>query len=143
MICLKLSRQGKIKLNGEHTMRSPIISQGKADAVALGILVVGISIIGVYQAWWPWILIVLGCATIARQFLRGRLYDMYISFIVFGGLFFYFLMNVRWDVLMPIIFIIGAIYILFREFFVSNELIGEEKLEDTKIELDDDRPENE
>lgn len=124
-------------------MSVPLISQMKADAVALGTLIVGISIIAALQAWWPWILIVIGAATIARQFLRGRLYDMYVSFVVFGGLFFYFLFNIRWDVLMPVIFITGAIYILFREFFVSKERDGEEKLEETKLEIEDERREEE
>ncbi len=120
-------------------MSAPILSQNKSDALALGALIVGLSILAIYNIWWPWILLIIGLATIVRQYLRGRHYDMYVSVVVFGGLFLFYFFNINWAVLMPVIFTTGAIYIVFREFFTTGSRSGYEQLEDARKEIEDER----
>ena len=87
--------------------------------------------------WWPTILLVIGISLLVRQFMRGRLYDMAITTIIFGGLFVFFFFNVGWDVLMPVLFTLGGIYIIFREWFVTKDRVGDDEVEAEAKEIDD------
>lgn len=118
-------------------MSAPITTHRKADNVSLGLLLVGLGILLFFNNWWPWILLVIGTALVARQYLRGRHYDMAISGIIFGGLFLFFYFGVSWSVLMPVIFTLGGIYLIFREYFVTKERFGQDKIEDATIEIAD------
>lgn len=118
-------------------MSIPITSHNKADAISICVLVLGIGIIAFLGTWWPDLLLVIGIALILRQYLRGRHYDMAITAVLFGGLFAYYKFEVGWNVLMPVLFTLGAIYIIFREYFVTKERVGKDQIEDAVTEIED------
>lgn len=120
-------------------MTKPITSHRRADAISLGIFFIGLGIISYLNTWWPQILLVIGASLALRQYLRNRFYDMGLSFFIFGGLFIVYFFNTSWDILMPILFTIGGIYIIFREYFVTKERIGENKVEEAAEEIEDEQ----
>lgn len=124
-------------------MALPITTQKRADTVSLGVLLVGFGIITYYQNWWPTVLLAIGASLIARQTLRGRHYDTIITSIVFGGLFSYFYFKIDWASLMAVLFCTGGIYLIFREYFVSKERVGKEKLEEEKQEIEEESKKDE
>jgi uncharacterized membrane protein len=118
-------------------MASPILSHKRADGVSTGIFLITLGVLSYYHTWWPWILLSIWLALITRQFLRGRIYDMALTTLIFGGLFCLFYFGLSWDVLAPVLFTVGGLYIIFREYFVSKERVGEEKIDDAAKEIDD------
>lgn len=120
-------------------MAKPLLSHAKSDTVSFGVLLICFGIMSYFHAWWPWIILAIGASTITRQYLTGRTYDIFVSFLVFGGLFIYFSVSINLELILPIILVVGGIYLIFREFFVYEERDGDEKLEEEKKELDDDR----
>ena len=86
-------------------------------------------------------MLVIGLPLALRQFLLGRNYDALLSLVVFIGIFIIAGFDVSWEVLLPILFIIAAIYILAREFFDPNgttEAEDEESLNHEIAEDDED-----
>lgn len=118
-------------------MSIPITTHKKADRLSLGILLIGFAVLSFTHTWWPGILLVLGCTTIVRQYLRGRPYDIGLSTLIFGGLFLYFLFDINGDFLLPVLFTVAGIYLLFREYFVPKERTGEDLVEDETQEIED------
>ena len=72
-----------------------------------------------------------------RQYLLGRHYDMAITLLVFVGTFVTVQFDITWKVFLPILFSIGALYILAREFLTPDEPSEEEKEEDAQKELEE------
>lgn len=118
-------------------MSAPITTHKRADNISIGFLLIGIGILIYLNSWWPSILLVLGFALVARQYLRGRHYDMAITAIIFGGLYIFFFFEDSLHILMPVLFTLGGLYIIFREYFVTKERFGEDKVEDDTIEIAD------
>lgn len=116
-------------------MIKPLTSHHTADLLSITFLLVGVAVISYMQAFWPSILLVLGLALILRQYLRGRVYDIAITLVIFGGLFTYYYFRVSSDVLLPVLFTIGGIYLVFREYFVTKERFGNDRVEEEATEL--------
>lgn len=118
-------------------MSSPRTTQQKADAISLALMLIGFGVISYTDQWWPWILLVLGTSILIRQYLRGRPYDMAITVLVFGGIFVISYFKVNWSALLPVLLIVAGIFILFREFFVKKDRVGEDEVEEESQEVDD------
>lgn len=123
-------------------MTVPITSHRKADAVANGLLLIGLGILFYTQAWWPGILLVIWVNVATRQFLTARYYDFAMSTIILVGLFVIMLYKVEWNLLLPILFVLGGIYIIFREYFLPSGPEGEDKAEEIQHDIEDGKPDS-
>jgi predicted membrane protein len=114
-------------------MEKPIMSPKKAQALSLALFLVGLAILTYINSWWPAITLVVGLPIALRQYLVGKIFDMIISLIVFLGIFITVQFHVKWDILLPLFFAIGGVYIFSKEFFKKDGSKTEVKKED-KIE---------
>ncbi|MCI5052865.1 MAG: hypothetical protein MRY21_07015 [Simkaniaceae bacterium] len=106
-------------------------SRRRAKAISSAIFFIGLAIIAFRFNWWPAILVPIGISLAVRQYLLGRYRDMTLSLVIFIGAFVTSQFNVSWEIILPIIFVISAIYILAREFLEpTNEVESEEDLND-------------
>jgi hypothetical protein len=80
-------------------------------------------------------MLAIGIPLAMRQYLMGRHYDMLVSIFVFGGVFITVEFNVSWQIVLPVLFTLGGIYLLFREFIESNETPTDELEEDLNVEI--------
>lgn len=118
-------------------MGLPRVTQMRANVMSIAIILIGIGALMFWGHFWPWILLVIGSSLVVRQWLRGRHYDMAITTFVFGGLFLYYFTDVAWATLMPVLFVTGGIYLIFREWFVAKRRFGREKIEDVREEIEE------
>lgn len=115
----------------------PITSKRKAQATSTALFLVGLAILVFTDVWWPGMMLVLGLPLALRQYLLGRTYDMLISLLVFVGTFVTVQFDISWRLFLPILFTLGALYILFREFFGPDETTEEEKEEELNCEIEE------
>ena len=120
-------------------MALPKISKRRSEILALGIFLIGLAVISYWQFWWPGIMVVLGITFLVKQYLRGRYYDMFITSFVFGGITLFYGELIEWDLLLPVLFALGGIYIIFREIFFRRYRTGKEETEDVREEIEDAR----
>lgn len=120
-------------------MAKPLIAKNKAKALSTALFLVGLAIIFFLDSWWPGIMIVIGIPLALKQFLNGRYHDAAISLFVFVGFFIIANFNISWKILIPILFIMAAVYIVCKEWVTTST--GEEE-EETTLEIPDDDSEN-
>lgn len=118
-------------------MAHPITSKKKAQAISTALFLIGLAVLIFTENWWPGILLVIGLPLALRQYLLGRTYDMGITLLVFIGAYVTVQFDISWRILLPILFTLGALYILFREFFGPQETTEEEKEEDIQHEIEE------
>lgn len=117
-------------------MSQLILSKRKANALSNGAFLIGLGILFYTNYWWPGILLAIWVSLALRQYLTGRTYDLVISTFVLIGLFIITLFKLDWSLLMPILFVVGGIYIIFREYFFAEETNGEDKSQEIKDDTD-------
>ena len=123
-------------------MAQRITSKKKALALSTALFLIGLAILVVTEAWWPGIMLAVGLPLALRQYLLGRTYDMCISLLVFVGTFVTVQFDITWRVFLPILFTIGAIYVLCREFMSPDDEDEEdevEKDEDVQHEIEEEK----
>ena len=64
---------------------------------------------------------------------------MIISLLVFVGTFVTVQYDISWRLFLPVLFTLGALYILFREFFGPDETTEEEKEEELNCEIEEEK----
>ena len=104
-------------------MAKPLLPT-KAKAISTALFLIGLAIIFFIDSYWPGIMIVIGIPLALKQFLQGRFHDAAISLFVFIGFFIIAQFNISWKILIPILFIMAAVYILCKEWV--KEETGEE-----------------
>lgn len=109
-------------------MTKPLIAKNKAKALSTALFLIGLAVIFFIDSWWPGIMIVIGIPLALKQFLQGRIHDAAVSLFVFVGFFIIAQFNISWKILVPILFIMAAVYTLCKE-WVKVET-GEEVEED-------------
>jgi hypothetical protein len=127
---------GSSKPKGKF-MVSSMVTKRKADAISNGAFLIGLGILLFTNAWWPGILLVLWTSLFLRQYLTGRFYDAFMSTFILIGLFIIAFIKINWSVLIPVLFVIGGIYLIFREYFYAEETLEEETLDETEDEKRD------
>lgn len=115
----------------------PMTSKKKAHALSTALFLIGLAVLIVTEVWWPGIMLVVGLPLALRQYLLGRTYDMCISLLVFLGTFVTVQFDITWRIFLPILFTIGAIYVLCREFMAPEEEDEVEKDEDVQHEIEE------
>ena len=118
-------------------MSHPLTSKRKAQAISTALCLLSLAVLAITDAWWPGIMLAIGLPLALRQYLLGRSYDMGISLLVFVGTFVTVEFDISWRILLPILFTIGAIYVLVREYTVTTEESEPEKEEDLNHELEE------
>lgn len=114
-----------------------ITSRRRASAISTSLFLIGIAIVAMIGSWWPGVMLAIGIPLALRQFLLGRVFDMYVSLFVFGGVFVTVQFDISWQVLLPIIFVLAAIYILLREFQEGKEHPEDIEEEDLNHEIEE------
>lgn len=120
-------------------MPHPVASRKKAASFAAVLFVLGLIVLFFAHNWWPGIMVPLGLSLALRQFLLGRTYDMMISLLVFLGAFASVQYQISWELFLPILFTLGAIYVFFRELIELSALSEAEREEDLNHELEETR----
>lgn len=118
-------------------MAHPFTSKKRAKAIASALFFIGLAIIMYLDAWWPGIMIVIGIPLALKQFLEGRHHDTLLTLAVFVGFFIIAQFNISWKILLPILFIMAAVYILCKEWVESKLISEEEREEDLNKELEE------
>lgn len=117
----------------------PITSKRKAQALSTALFLLGLASLIFTDAWWPGIMLIIGLPLALRQFLVGRTYDTMVTLLVFVGTFVTVQFDISWRIFLPILFTLGALYILFREFFGPDETTEEEREEELNHEIEEDQ----
>lgn len=115
----------------------PLTSKKKALSLSTALFLMGLAILIYTDVWWPGIMLAAGLPLALRQFLLGRTYDTVVTLFVFVGTFISVEYDISWKILLPILFTLGAIYILLREFFGPEGTTEEEKEEDLNHEIEE------
>ena len=118
-------------------MSQKIMSRKKAHALSFALFLIGLAILTFTKSWWPSIMLVVGLPLALRQYLLGRMYDMIITLVVFIGVYITVQFQIKWDILLPVLFTIGGIYIFFREFFGPKKISEREKEEEKNKEIEE------
>ncbi|MDX8430504.1 MAG: hypothetical protein SNF33_01675 [Candidatus Algichlamydia australiensis] len=117
-------------------MSKPKTSKRRAQSISTALFLLGLAYLFFTGIWWPNILLVVGIPLAIRQFLNGRFHDMVVTLAVFLGVFVTTNFKIAWNLLLPILFTVGAIYILIQEFFESRSETEEELEEDLNVEIE-------
>lgn len=118
-------------------MAAHLISKKKTLILCSVLFFLGLVALTLSGVWWPGIMLAVGVPFALRQYLLGRFYDMGISLLVFVGTFITVEYDIAWRVFLPILFTVGAIYIIIRE--VTEEMTEDEseKEEDLNHEIEE------
>jgi hypothetical protein len=98
-----------------------MFSKKKADAISNGVFLISLAFLFYFNFWWPGILLSLWAMLAIRQYLTARHYDFVITSVILLGLFTIYFFHLEWSMLMPALFFVGGIYIIFREYYFSEE----------------------
>jgi 4-hydroxybenzoate polyprenyltransferase len=116
-----------------------MVSKKRAKVLSVALFLVGLAIISYLKAWWPGIMLAVGLPLALRQYLLGRPYDMGVTLFVFVGVFVTVQFDISWEILLPVLFALGGIYIFFREYLESKEEPLSEEEEDINQEIEEDQ----
>ena len=116
-----------------------ITSKKRAKAYSFALFLVGLAVLSYFGIWWPGIMLVVGIPLALRQYLLGRSYDVGVTLLVFIGTYVTVQFEISWQILLPVIFTIGGIYVFFREFLESEEEPEAEKEEDLNEEIEEEQ----
>lgn len=88
----------------------------KANALSLGLFLIGIAILYLIGSWWPGILLAIGIPYAIRNYIKGRIYDSLFIFVIFTLAFLVAFLQIPTEVLIPIVLFIIGLHIIFREY---------------------------
>jgi len=120
-------------------MSCSLASKKKAKNISLALFFVGLAILSYTGRWWPGIMLVIGLPLALKQYLLGKRYDVGITLFVFVGVFISVAFDISWDILLPILFTIGGIYVFCRDFVENTSPTEEEQEEDLNLEIEEDQ----
>ncbi len=122
-------------------MAHPKVSQKRAKTLSSALFLIGLAIVSLTNNWWPGMMLVIGIPLALRQYLLGRNYDALLSLVIFTGTFIIAGFDVSWEVILPILFILAALYILIREFCNPYSTTVAEDEESLSYEIEEDEEE--
>lgn len=120
-------------------MSQPIVCRRKAKVLSFAFFLIGLVVLSYTQVWWPGIMLAIGLPLALKQYLAGKRYDVVITLFVFIGVFVTVAFDIQWEILLPVLFTIGGIYILCRDFLESSCIAEDEKEEDLNEEIEEER----
>jgi len=123
-------------------MALPIMSKRKAQSLSFALFLIGLAIITYFKYWWPGIMLTIGIPIALKQYLVGKRFDMIVSLIVFLGVFVTVQFNIKWEIVLPVLFTLGGFYVFFREFFGPKEINESDIEEDKNKEIEEEEEEH-
>lgn len=124
-------------------MAHPLTSRKRARAFSAALFLICLAALILMEhwidLWWPGIMLVIGLPLALRQYLLGRTYDTIVTLLVFVGTFVTVEFDISWKVFLPILFTLGAIYILLREAFEDSTPTEAEREEEVNHEIEEDK----
>ncbi len=120
-------------------MALPLLAKRKARGISVGIFLVGLGLILYYGTVWPDILMVIGLSLGVKQYIRGRIYDVIVTATIFGGIYSYYKLNLNWDFVLPVLLVVGGIYLIAREMLFPTWREGSDEIEDVRLEIKDEQ----
>ncbi len=123
-------------------MAHPMMSRKKIAVFSIVLFFAGLVFLTVFGGWWPGIMLAVGLPLSLRQYLLGRRYDMCVSLFVFLGVFITVQFDIAWEIILPVIFTIGGVYLLGRELIEFRQITEDESEEDTNLEIEDEEKKN-
>ncbi|MDE3056238.1 MAG: hypothetical protein KGI80_06090 [Verrucomicrobiota bacterium] len=118
-------------------MAHPLVSFRKARLWSRVLFLLGLIVVSWTGSWWPGFLLITGFPVALQQYLVGKTYDAWMTLFVFLGAFITVTFDIQWKVVLPVLFGLGAVYILIREIFASDPITEEEKEEDREQEIEE------
>lgn len=113
------------------------MAKRKIEAISNGAFLICLGILFYTELWWPGILVAIWVNLAIRQYFSGRIFDLCVSSFVLLGLTFIAFSNINWTVVLPVMFVVGGIYLIFREYFFAEDTNGEEKSRELQDDADD------
>jgi len=102
----------------------------QAKTVSLIVFFLAIIIVALTKSWWPGIMLALGLPLAVFQYMQGRKYDTMITLFVFIGAWLTVQFEIQWEVLLPVLFSLGGIYLFFREWIENRSVKKEEEVKE-------------
>lgn len=118
----------------------PLTSVKRAKGLSTALFLMSMATLIFTDQMWPGVMLAIGLPLALRQYLLGRHYDATVSLLVFGGTFITLEFAMSWQVFLPVIFTLGALFILFREFAGPDETTEEEKEDNLNHEIEEEKP---
>lgn len=124
-------------------MSAPLVTKKRADLISILIFVVGCLILFYCNSLWPGVILLIGGILAQRQYLRGRRYDIVVTFFVFAGFFVTYTLPGPWiwSDLFPVLFATGGLYMVLREFLVGKTRDSRDEVEELAQEIEDEQRE--
>lgn len=122
-------------------MAHQVMSKRKAYSLSFAVFLICLAIVSYLKYWWPGIMLAIGIPLALRQYLLGKRFDMVISLVVFFGVFITVQFNIKWEIVLPVLFTLGGLYIFFKEFFGPKEISEADIDEDLNKEIEEDEDE--
>lgn len=93
----------------------------KAEAIGNGIFLIMLGVLFYFRWLWPGILLAIWASFAVRQLLTGRNSDFILTTLLLGSLFIVIFFNLSWNMLTPILFILGGGYLIYKEFMIDDK----------------------
>lgn len=121
-----------------NIMPFPQVSKRQAYAISNGVFFILLGILFYTDAWWPGILIAVGIMLTIRQYLTQRTVDLLITLVILAIIVLISITGIAFSVLLPLLFILGGLYIIFREYFFIERTRLETSEKPLKRDFEDD-----
>ncbi len=103
-----------------------LTTKKRARILSTALFLIFLAIVSYTELWWPGIMLAIGIPLAMRHALLGRYYDAAVSLFIFVGGFIAVQYSIAWQILLPVIFTVGAIYIFFRDYVEAGTLAEDE-----------------
>lgn len=124
-------------------MARPIMGKKAAHALSFLAFAIGIAVLAYLKIWWPALILALGLPIVLKHYLLGEFFDTFLSLFIFVGLFITFQFQIKLNILLPVFFTLGGVYLFFREFFGGKKKTNQVPEEDGEDEEEDEEDEEE
>ncbi|GAB4188882.1 MAG: hypothetical protein Tsb0015_09270 [Simkaniaceae bacterium] len=118
----------------------PLVSAKRARILSLSLFLVASAVV-ILTRYWAAMTLAFGLSLALRQYLLGRRYDALLSLAVFIGAFITFQFDLHWQIILPVILTLAAIFLLFREFSESEVKEESEEEESLNLEIEEEQTE--
>jgi hypothetical protein len=122
-------------------MAKPKESRRKIQITCFILFCIGMIPLIIFRSWWPGIALTFGFPIALREYLLGKKYDSLLTLAIFSGIFVTVQFDIAWNLLLPVLFTIAAVYIFFRDFFGVEPITEEEEELEINEELQEEKKE--
>lgn len=97
------------------------MTRSKIEAIGNGVFLICLGFLFYLNWWWPGILVAVWASLATRQILSGRKQDLILTSFLLGSLFIVAFFKLSWDLITPVLFVLGGAYLIIREFYYDEE----------------------